>query len=46
VELMGHRLQVVRGRAVLDCLAHAREPWARAALERAAPYALAYRVGG
>lgn len=45
VELMGHRLQVVRGRAVLNCLAHARERWARAALEKAAPHALAYRVG-
>jgi hypothetical protein len=43
-ELMKHRLQVVRGRAVLDCLAHAREPWARAALEQAAPHALAYQV--
>ena len=44
VELMGHRLQVVRGRAILDCLAHVREAWAREALERAAPHALAYRV--
>jgi hypothetical protein len=44
VELLRHRLQLVRGRAVLDCLAHAGEPWARAALEQAAPHALAYRL--
>jgi hypothetical protein len=44
VELMKHRLQEVRGRAVLDCLVHAKEPWALAALERGAPHALAYRV--
>jgi homoserine O-acetyltransferase len=44
LELMKHRLQVVRGRAVLDCLAHAAEPWARAALDKGAPHALAYRV--
>lgn len=46
LELMRHRLQAVRGRAILDCLAHAGEPWARAALERGAPHALAYRVEG
>jgi hypothetical protein len=44
LELMKHRLQAVRGRAILDCLAHAAEPWARAALEKGAPHALAYRV--
>jgi hypothetical protein len=44
LELMKHRLQAVRGRAILDCLAHAKEPWAKAALERGAPHALAYRV--
>ena len=44
LELMKHRLQAVRGRAVLGCLAHAREGWARAALERGAPHALAYQV--
>jgi hypothetical protein len=44
LELMKHRLQVVRGRAILDCLAHAKEPWALAALEKGAPHALAYRV--
>jgi Glycerophosphoryl diester phosphodiesterase family len=44
LELMKHRLQVVRGRAILDCLTHAGEEWASAALERAAPHALAYRV--
>jgi len=42
LELMKHRLQSVRGRALLDCLAHAKEPWARAALETGAPHALAY----
>jgi hypothetical protein len=41
LELMKHRLQVVRGRAILDCLARAREAWARAALEKGAPHALA-----
>jgi hypothetical protein len=44
LELMRHRLQVVRGRAILDCLAHAREPWARMALEKGAPHALAFRI--
>jgi hypothetical protein len=44
LELMRHRLQVVRGRAVLDCLAHAKEEWARSALEKGAPHALAWRV--
>src|SRR5262249_10046254 len=44
LELMKHRLQVVRGRSILDCLSHAAEPWARAALEKGAPHALAYRV--
>jgi hypothetical protein len=44
LELLKHRLQAVRGRAILDCLAHAKEPWARAALEKGAPHALAYRV--
>ena len=44
LELMKHRLQGVRGRAVLDCLNHAREPWAKAALEKGAAHALAYLV--
>jgi hypothetical protein len=44
LELMKHRLQVVRGQAILGCLAHAKEPWALAALENGAPHALAYRV--
>jgi hypothetical protein len=43
-ELMKHRLQSVRGRAILDCLAHAKEPWALDALKQGAPHALAYRV--
>jgi hypothetical protein len=42
LELMKYRLQVVRGRVILDCLAHVKEPWAKAALEKAAPHALAY----
>lgn len=44
LELMKHRLQVVRGRAILDCLAHAKQSWALAALEKGAPHALAYRL--
>jgi hypothetical protein len=43
-ELMKHRLQVVRGRAVLICLNQVDEPWAKAALEQAAPHALKYAV--
>jgi hypothetical protein len=46
LELMRHRLQAVRGRAVLDCLGNAGEPWARAALEKGAPDCLALRVVG
>jgi hypothetical protein len=42
--LMKHRLQVVRGRAILDCLANAPKSWARAALEAAAPHALNWRM--
>jgi len=42
LELIKHRLQSVRGRAILDCLAHAKEPWARSALEEGAPHALDY----
>ena len=44
VELMKHRLQSVRGRAVLICLDRVEEPWAKAALEQAAPHALKYVV--
>lgn len=44
LELMKHRLQVVRGRAILDCLAHANEAWAMESLKKGAPHALAYRV--
>jgi hypothetical protein len=44
LELMKHRLQVVRGRAILDCLAHAKEDWALAALKKGSPHALEYRV--
>ena len=44
LELMRHRLQVVRGRAVLDCLANAEQDWARAALQQGASHALEYIV--
>jgi hypothetical protein len=44
LELMKHRRREVRGRAILDCLGRAGEPWARAALAKGAPHALAYRV--
>ncbi len=44
LELMKHRLQVVKGRAALDCLARAKEAWALDALKKGAPHALAYRV--
>jgi hypothetical protein len=40
LELMKHRLQEVRGRAILVCLAHVRKPWAVAALTEGAPFAL------
>jgi hypothetical protein len=43
-ELMKHRLAVVRGRAILDCLNRADEPWALQALQQEAPHALAYVV--
>lgn len=45
LELMRHRLQVVRGRAILDCLALHHETWAKAALEQGAKHALAYVIG-
>ncbi len=44
LELMKHRRQVVRGRAILECLSHAEVPWARSALQRSAPWALDYIV--
>jgi hypothetical protein len=44
LDLMQHRRQVVRGRAILDCLAHAGESWARTALEKGAPHALTLQV--
>ena len=43
-ELMKHRLPVVRGRAILDCLDQANEPWALQALKQGAPHALVYVV--
>ena len=42
LELMRHRRGDVRGRAILECLRHGRQPWARTALEKGAPHALAY----
>ena len=44
LELMKHPRDVVRGRAILHCLAHTDEPWALEALQKGAPYALDYRV--
>jgi len=44
LELMKHRLQVVRGRAILDCLARATQPWALDALKKGATHALNYRT--
>jgi glycerophosphoryl diester phosphodiesterase len=44
LELLVHRRPDVRGRAILDCLNRIAEPWARKALESAAPHALAYVV--
>jgi hypothetical protein len=43
-ELLRHRLSLVRGRVILDCLARSDEAWARSTLEHEAPYALAYQV--
>lgn len=44
LELLHHRLQVVRGRAILDCLANVEKPWARTALDQGANHALTLRV--
>jgi hypothetical protein len=44
LELFKHRRVDVRGRAILDCLAHGKEKWARDALEKGAPHALKYLV--
>jgi glycerophosphoryl diester phosphodiesterase len=44
LELTRHRLQVVRGRAILDCLAHDDETWGHTALKNGAPHALPLRV--
>ncbi len=43
-KLLKHRLQEVRGRAILICLSRVNEAWAREALEKSAPHALDYRV--
>jgi len=42
--LLRHRLQPVRGRAILSCLAQIGEQWAHAALDQAAPFAFKYRI--
>jgi hypothetical protein len=42
VELLNHRRGDVRGRTILTCLANRQSPWARPALQRAAPHALKY----
>jgi len=42
VGLLQHRRGDVRGRTILTCLGQIQSPWARAALERAAPHALKY----
>ncbi len=42
LELLRHRLQVVRGRAILDCLSRGEQAWSRAALASAAKHALDY----
>jgi hypothetical protein len=44
IELMQHRLQIVRGRTILECVGRAGEPWANAVLREYTPYALAYQV--
>jgi hypothetical protein len=44
VDLLQHRRGDVRGRTILTCLAQIHTPWARAALERAAPHALIYTL--
>jgi hypothetical protein len=44
VELMGHRLREVRGRAILQCVRYSSESWACAALEKAAPHGLDYII--
>lgn len=42
IKLLRHRRGDVRGRTILICLSRIDEPWARAALQAAAPHALAY----
>ena len=41
-ELLNHRLGVVRGRAILFCVAHGHVPWAKDVLKEKSPHALAY----
>ncbi len=43
-ELLRHRLSAVRGEAVLACLRHGKEGWARQVLKERAPHALAYLI--
>lgn len=42
LELLRHRLQVVRGRTILHCLSHRNEAWSQSALATGAKHALAY----
>ena len=46
LELLKHRRSDVRGRTIFECLKKSDQPWARRALETAAPDALAYLPGG
>ncbi len=41
-ELLRHRLSAVRGEAILACLRHGKDAWARQTLQDKAPHALAY----
>ncbi len=43
-ELLNHRLSLVRGRAILFCLAHADKDWAREVLNDERPYAMKFIV--
>jgi len=42
LELLRHERRDVRGRAILECLRQIDQPWARSALQTAAPHALNY----
>jgi hypothetical protein len=42
--LLHHRRPDIRGRTILTCLAHMDAPWSRAALSKAAPHALDFKM--